>query len=170
MLSQLCTPYESEYHLIPQCYSINGSAGPARTRSAGQQSRCQPRRAAENKASGLCKTLASKTKRVTQPFEYRSVRYWSKEINGTLPGGRKNKFFNSRSGRGRGHRAAAPVESCQSLPEMSPWGRLGSVLYTCKRLHRVRRRFQHFFSISLDKSAHWTRNSLAMASRALREH
>jgi len=30
-----------------------------------------------------------------QPFEYPSVRYWSKEINGTLPGGRKTKF-NSR--------------------------------------------------------------------------
>ena len=31
-----------------------------------------------------------------QPFEYRSVRYWSKEINGTRTGGRKTKFFNSR--------------------------------------------------------------------------
>ena len=28
-----------------------------------------------------------------QPFEYRSVRYWSKEINGTLTGGRKTKFL-----------------------------------------------------------------------------
>ena len=28
-------------------------------------------------------------------------------------------------------------------------GRFGSVLYTCKRLHRVRRRFNHFWSISL---------------------
>ena len=31
-----------------------------------------------------------------QPFECRSVRYWSKEINGTLTGGRKRNFFNSR--------------------------------------------------------------------------
>jgi len=31
-----------------------------------------------------------------QPFEYRSVRYWSKEIDGTRTGGRKRKFFNSR--------------------------------------------------------------------------
>jgi hypothetical protein len=38
--------------------------------------------------------------------------------------------------------AAAPVESCQSLPKRSLWGRLGSELYTCKRLHRIRRRFQ----------------------------
>ena len=45
--------------------------------------------------------------------------------------------------------AAAPVESCQSLPIRSPWGRLGSVLYTCKRLHCIRRRFNHFWSISL---------------------
>ena len=45
--------------------------------------------------------------------------------------------------------AAAPVESCQSLPGRCPWGRLGSVLYTCNRLHRMRRRFNHFWSISL---------------------
>ena len=44
----------------------------------------------------------------------------------------------------------APVESCQSLPaEVAPWGRLGSVLYTCKRLRRMRRRFKHFWPISL---------------------
>ena len=43
-----------------------------------------------------------------QPFLSRLVRYWSKEINGTLPGGRKKNFFNSRRRGGRGHRAAAP--------------------------------------------------------------
>ena len=47
--------------------------------------------------------------------------------------------------------AAAPVESCQSLSNRSPWGRLGSVLYTCKRLRCVRRRFNHFWSISLSR-------------------
>ena len=31
-----------------------------------------------------------------QLFEYRSVRLWSKEINGALPGGRKRMFFISR--------------------------------------------------------------------------
>ena len=36
-----------------------------------------------------CKTLASETRTRMQPFEYHSVRYWSKEINGTLTGGRK---------------------------------------------------------------------------------
>ena len=37
----------------------------------------------------VCKTLAS-MKRDKQLLEYRSVRYWSKEINGTLRGGQKN--------------------------------------------------------------------------------
>ena len=35
-----------------------------------------------------------------QPFEYRSVRHWSKEINGTRTGGRKRICFLIR-GRGR---------------------------------------------------------------------
>ena len=46
---------------------------------------------------------------------------------------------------------AAPVESCQSPPIRCPWGRLGSVLYTCNRLRRIRRRFNHFWSISLSR-------------------
>ena len=37
--------------------------------------------------------------------------------------------------------AAGPVESCQSVVLRSPWGRSGSILYTCNRLHRTRRRF-----------------------------
>ena len=32
-------------------------------------------------------------RRDMQLFEYRSVRYWSKEINGALTGGRKKYFF-----------------------------------------------------------------------------
>jgi hypothetical protein len=63
--------------------------------------------------------------------------------------------------------AAAPVESCQSLPNRSPGGRLGSVLDTCKRLHRMRRRFQHISANSLSAARPKTMNSLAMASRAL---
>ena len=105
-----------------------------------------------------------------QLFEYRSVRYWSKEINGTLPGGRKNNFFNSRSGGGRGHRAAAPVESCQSPPKRCPWGRLGPVLYTCTRLHRIRRRFKHFWPISLSRPLGLAIFWPWFASRAPREH
>ena len=44
--------------------------------------------------------------------------------------------------------AAAPAESCQSLPERCPWGRLGSVLYTRKRLRRVRWCFHRWIHIS----------------------
>ena len=63
--------------------------------------------------------------------------------------------------------AAAPVESCQSVVLRGPWGRFGSVLYTCNRLHRMRRRFQHISANSLISAAHKTMNYLAMASRAL---
>ena len=101
-----------------------------------------------------------------QPFEYRSVRYWSKEINGTRTGGRKLFFNSRRSGRGR-HKAAAPVESCQSVAPRSPWGCLGWLLYTRKRLHRMRHSFQHISANSLISAAHKTMISLAMASRAL---
>ena len=93
----------------------------------------------------------------------------SKRSMGHVLGAEKGNFLFAAEGALRSV-AAAPVESCQSLPNRCPWGRLGSVLYTCKRLHRIRRRFNHFWSISLNKSAHWTMNSLAMASRALREH
>ena len=86
-----------------------------------------------------------------QPFERRSVRYWSKESNGTRIGGQKRNFFNSRPTMGPWSVAAAPVESCQSLPNRSPWGRLGSVLDTRERLRRMRRRLKHFWSISLSR-------------------
>jgi len=39
-------------------------------------------------------------------------------------------------------RPAAPVEICQFVVLRSPRGRLGSVVYTCNRLRRLRRRFQ----------------------------
>ena len=43
---------------------------------------------------------------------------------------------------------AASVESCRCGARRSPRGRLGSVLYTFKRLRRMRRRFKHFWPIS----------------------
>jgi len=76
-----------------------------------------------------------------QSLECPSVRYWSKEINGTLPGGRKRIFFKFAAEGALRSMAAAPVESCQSLPKRSPWGRLGSKLYMCNRLRRLRGRF-----------------------------
>ena len=104
-----------------------------------------------------------------QPFERRSVRYWSKETNETLPGGRKKLFFLIRDIDGP-TMAAAPVESCQSMVLRSPRGRLGSVLYTCKRLRRMRRRFKHFRPNSLSSPRHFSSFSEGLLSRALREH
>ena len=66
--------------------------------------------------------------------------------------------------------AAAPVETCQSLPNRCPWGRLGSVLDTCTRLHRIRRRFNHFWSISLSSPQRNISFWPLFASRALGEH
>ena len=81
-----------------------------------------------------------------QPFEYPSVGYWSKEINGARTGGRKKIIFLFRD-IDRPAMAAAPVESCQYVVLRSPWGRLGSVLYTCKRLHRTRGGFHRWIHI-----------------------
>ena len=84
--------------------------------------------------------------------------------------GAKKLCLNSRRSGRRRHKAAAPVESCQSLPKRSPWGRLGSVLYTCNRLRRIRRRFKHFWSISLSRPQRNSNFYAFVASRALREH
>ena len=62
---------------------------------------------------------------------------------------------------------AAPMESCPFVAQRPPGGRLGSALYTCNRLHRIRRRFQHISANSLSAVRPKTMNSLAMASRAL---
>ena len=64
-------------------------------------------------------------------------------------------------------KVAAPVESCQSLPQTSPWGRLGSGLYMVSRLHRMRRRFEGLSVNSLNTPSHPPMIYLAMASRAL---
>ena len=44
--------------------------------------------------------------------------------------------------------AAASMESCRFAARRSPWGRLGSVLYTCNRLQRMRERFRQYIHIS----------------------
>jgi len=52
-----------------------------------------------------------------QLFKYPSVRYWSKEINGTRTGGRKRFFFNSRPRAPYGlwrPRRFNPVNPCQT--------------------------------------------------------
>ena len=80
-------------------------------------------------------------------------------------------FFNSRPMSRHGPMAGAPVESCQSLPkQVSPWGRLGSVLYTCKRLHRMRRRFKHFWPISLSSHTELSLGHDLLQGLRIREH
>ena len=71
-----------------------------------------------------------------QSFEYRSVRYWTKEINGTLTGGRK--IICLIRDIDDGTMAAASVETCRFAARRSPWGRLGSLLDVRKRLQRTR--------------------------------
>ena len=75
-----------------------------------------------------------------QPFEHRSVRYWFKEINGTLTGGRKKLIFLIRDIDDPAM-AAASVESCRFVVLRSPRGRLGSILDVGNRLRRMRGRF-----------------------------
>ena len=79
-------------------------------------------------------------------YEYRSVRYWSKEIDETLTEGRKKIIFLIRD-IDRPAMAAAPVESCQYVVLRSPWGRLGSVVDVRNRLRRMRGRFDHWIQI-----------------------
>ena len=67
-----------------------------------------------------CRTLA---KLGTHVQRLRYPQFASGPKRSAPPGGRKNNFFNSRIGGPAV--AAAPVESCQSLPKRSPWGRLG---------------------------------------------
>ena len=66
--------------------------------------------------------------------------------------------------------AAALVETCQSLPKRPPRGRLGSLVDVRNRLHRMRRRFNHFWSISLSSPQSNSNFRPLFAFRALGEH
>ena len=81
-----------------------------------------------------------------QLFEYRSVRYWSKETNGTLTGGRKKIIFLIRDIDGLAM-AGVSVESYHIVVLRSPRGRLGSVLDMGSRLRRMRGRFHRWIQI-----------------------
>ena len=48
---------------------------------------------------------------------------------------------------------AAPMESCRFVARRSPWGRLGSVLYTRKRLRRMRGRSHRWPTLSASHRA-----------------
>ena len=53
-----------------------------------------------------------------QLFEYPYVRYWSKEINGTLTGGQKKYFIREIDNTAM---AGASVETCRFVVLRSPW-------------------------------------------------
>ena len=88
-------------------------------------------------------------RRDIQPSEYRSVGYWSKEINRTLIGGEKGNIFLFAVLKW----SIAPVECCQFVVQRSPWGRLGSVLYVRNRLHRMHRCLGHIYQFSQQSSS-----------------
>ena len=50
--------------------------------------------------------------------------------------------------------AGASMESCRFVALGSPWSRLGSVLVTCKRLRRMRRRFHQGIQIKTGPQQH----------------
>ena len=50
---------------------------------------------------------------------------------------------------------AAPMESCRFVARRSPWGRFGSAVVACKRLHRTRHRLQHILANSLSKASRY---------------
>jgi hypothetical protein len=59
----------------------------------------------------------------------------------------------------------ASVESCQFVVLRSPWGRLGSIVYTCKRLRRVSGRFP--LEIHLPKMHLTSQMSIAQNAKVL---
>ena len=65
-------------------------------------------------------------------------------------------------------KAAAPAESSQSPPKRCPWGRIGSVLYTNKRLHRTRRRLQHILANSLSRQRSFSKFRAGLGSETSR--
>ena len=78
-----------------------------------------------------------------QSFEYPSVSYWSKEINGTLTGGQKQLIFLIRD-IDDPTMAATSVETCRFVVLWCPRGRLGSVLDVRNRLRRMRGCFRQY--------------------------
>ena len=77
-------------------------------------------------ASGRLNILASKPNATCSHSSIVRFAYGPKRPMGHVLGAEKGIFL-IRRGRPHGPMAAAPMESCQSLPKRSPWGRLGSV-------------------------------------------
>ena len=64
--------------------------------------------------------------------------------------------------------AAAPVESCRFVARRSPWGRFGSAVVACKRLHRKRRSLQHILANSLSRQRSFTKFRADLGSETSR--
>ena len=64
--------------------------------------------------------------------------------------------------------AAAPVESCRFVARRSPWGRFGSAVVACKRLHRTRRRLEHILANSLSRQRSFSKFRAGLGSETSR--
>ena len=64
--------------------------------------------------------------------------------------------------------AAAPVESCRFVARRSPWGRFGSAVVACKRLHRTRRRLEHNLANSLSRQRSFSKFRAGLGSETSR--
>ena len=89
-----------------------------------------------------------------QSFEYRSVRSWSKEINGTRTGGRKMFFLIRGDDAALAHSGRTGLILSIRGPEAS-LGSLRVGVYMVSRLHRIRRRFEHYRPILSALQAIW---------------
>ena len=99
----------------------------------------------QNQDSASGRKALGNSNAAMQLFEYRPVRYLSKEINGTLPGGGK-KYFLIRVIDGP-TMTAASMATCRFVAPRSPWSRLGSELDMVSRLQRMRGRFHRWMQI-----------------------
>ena len=63
---------------------------------------------------------------------------------------------------------AAPMESCRFAARRSPWGRFGSAVVACKRLHRTRRRFKHILANSLSRQRSFSKFRAGLGSETSR--
>ena len=121
---QLCPPAPA-----PASYDTYNSSPHVFKAAAAKKLRRQP-----------VKTLAiQNSERGMQPFEHRVRTLMVQRDRWDIASGPRKVFFNSRPG--------SPATSFFGLNRLPAfrcsWGRLGSV-YTCKRLHHMRRRFKHF--------------------------
>ena len=100
------------------------------------------------------KTLASKTNPTCSRLSTVQLANGPKRSMGHALGAEKLNFLIRARGRRQWAMAAAPVESCQSVAQRPPGGRIGDIIYTRKRLHRMRSGSGHKSTNSLNTAAH----------------